>query len=88
MIYDYIDEKLPALHILIVQIIIHSINQTKSLQDWIDKICLLWSWKILSVSMDNIYKKICIERLMTLRGNSTNFVTHGPIIVLMCKIWF
>ncbi len=35
--------------------------------------------------MDNIYKKICIERLIRLRGKSNNFVSHGPI-ALMYKV--
>ncbi len=39
-------------------------------------------WKILALNMDNIYKKICIERLIRLRGNSNNFVSHGPIALM------
>ncbi len=35
--------------------------------------------------MDNIYKKICIERLIRLRGKSNNFVCHGHI-ALMYKV--
>ncbi len=37
-------------------------------QAWIAKRCLLMLWKILSLSMDNIYKKICIERSIRLIG--------------------
>ncbi len=56
-----------------------------SLQAWIEKKHLLMLWKILSLNMDNIYKKICIERLITLRGKSNNLVSHGPI-ALMYKV--
>ncbi len=32
--------------------------------------------------MDNIYKKICIERLIRVRGKSNNFVPHGCIALM------
>ncbi len=56
-----------------------------SLQAWIEKRRLLMLWKILALNIDNIYKKICIERLIRLRGKSNNFVSHGPI-ALMYKV--
>ncbi len=53
-----------------------------SLQAWIEKRCLLMLLEILSLSMDNIYKKICIERLIRLRGKSNNVVSHGSIALI------
>ncbi len=35
--------------------------------------------------MDNIYKKICTDRLNRLRGKSNNFVSHG-LIALTYKV--
>ncbi len=56
-----------------------------SLQAWIEKRRLLMLWEILSLSMDNIYKKICTDRLNRLRGKSNNFVSHG-LIALTYKV--
>ncbi len=55
-----------------------------SLQAWIEKRRLLMLWKI-SLSMDNIYNKICIERLINQRRKPNNVVSHGPI-ALMYKV--
>ncbi len=56
-----------------------------SLKARIEKRRLLILWKILALNMDNIYKKICIERLIRLRGKSNNFLSHCPI-ALMYKV--
>ncbi len=71
-----------GLPVFIVDATVLAILGWTSLQAWIEKRCLPILWKILALNMDNIYKKICIERLIRLRGKTNNLVSHGHIALM------